>query len=481
MKLATFLFVSLSILGLATAYLGLSERFSITNEKGLGSERIIGDVCRICGGVDAILNYNGPNPLSCPAGSRMLDFEALLTDPTNRASSKSNALTRAIHKLAQQNKQFNYTVQDRIYGNGYQLIALFCEPPALRCEGLPCEPSALNCDFSSRYRTIDGLCNNGAVWTWGATMTAMRRVLPSAYRDHHEEPRGGHPSSSLPSAREISLLVHPDQNVQHPQITLMFMQFGQFMDHDISLMPIEEDGNRREQFNEITAFIDASNVYGSSAVLANALRTHVDGKLKSGTTPSGGMFLPTNTLSNLITGQFMAGDVRVNEQPGLTVMHALFLREHNRIAQIIKNNPNLPNDDETIYQETRRIIGAELQKILYQDYLPLLVGPNIWTSSALNPRDDIFNIGVDPSISNTFATAAFRGKPDDIELFPAMVSETPVSGGVVGRTAACIIAEQFERLRYGDRFFFANYTWVVVEGDVCAVSEDKSCHVCGGR
>ncbi|CAG0898209.1 unnamed protein product, partial [Cyprideis torosa] len=383
----------------------------------------------ICGGNDAILNYNGPDQLSCPGGSRMLDVRALLTDPTSRATSKSNALTRAIHKLAQENKQFNYTLQDRAYGNGYPLVRHFCEPPALRCEGLPCEPSALNCDFSRRYRTIDGLCNNGAVWTWGATMTAMRRLLPSAYHDHREEPRGGDPTSSLPSAREISLLLHPDLNVPHTEITLMFMQFGQFMDHDISLMPIEEDETccttgggecfpisvpqgdqqyssigvkcikfarssdcgksfvgRREQFNEITAFIDASNVYGSDEVVANALRTHVDGKLKSGSTPTGGEFLPANTLGGIITGQFMAGDVRVNEQPGLTVMHVLFLREHNRIAEIIKNHPYLPNDDETIYQETRKIVGAELQKILYQDYLPLLVGPTVYNQFSLDPQ-----------------------------------------------------------------------------------------------
>ncbi|CAG0911517.1 unnamed protein product, partial [Cyprideis torosa] len=112
-------------------------------------------------------------------------------DPTSRATSKSNALTRAIHKLAQEEKDYDYTPEDRAYGygNGFYLAPLFCEPPSLRCEGLPCERWALTCDFSSKYRTIDGTCNNGAVWTWGAALTAIRRILPSAYHDRKKRNR----------------------------------------------------------------------------------------------------------------------------------------------------------------------------------------------------------------------------------------------------------------------------------------------------
>ena len=37
----------------------------------------------------------------------------------------------------------------------------------------------------------------------------------------------------------------------------------------------------RFQLNDLTAYVDASNVYGSTNILANALRSYKDGLLKS--------------------------------------------------------------------------------------------------------------------------------------------------------------------------------------------------------
>ena len=102
-----------------------------------------------------------------------------------------------------------------------------------------------------------------------------------------------------------------------------------------------------------------------------------------------------------IEGCFEAGDVRANEQQGLTSFHTLFLREHNRIARKLKEL-NSHWDGETVFQETRKIVGAILQKIVYEDYLPIILGPN-----AL-PAYTQHNASVNPSISNAFAAAAYR-------------------------------------------------------------------------
>ena len=164
-----------------------------------------------------------------------------------------------------------------------------------------------------------------------------------------------------------------------------------------------DPANPREQINEITAWIDASNVYGSDTERARALRANDGrGRLKT----SAGHLLPFNTDGFANAGGdspslFLAGDVRANEQVGLAAMHTLFVREHNRLANQIRNqNPDL--NGEEIYERARRIVGAQMQVITYKEYLPALLGPN-----ALAPYPG-YRANIDASISNLFATASYR-------------------------------------------------------------------------
>ena len=104
------------------------------------------------------------------------------------------------------------------------------------------DPECENCNVTSPFRTITGCCNNIAFKDQGKANRAFIRFLPNEYDDNIFIPRGGMNPSALPSPRDISTAVHGVQETESkPPISVMVMQFGQFLDHDITLTP--EQGN----------------------------------------------------------------------------------------------------------------------------------------------------------------------------------------------------------------------------------------------
>jgi len=67
------------------------------------------------------------------------------------------------------------------------------------------------------------------------------------------------------------------------------------------------------------------------------------------------------------------GDTRSNENIGLTSLHTIFLRLHNKIAFLLSQQNSFWSDN-IIYHETRRILIAILQHIVYDEFLPLMIG-----------------------------------------------------------------------------------------------------------
>jgi hypothetical protein len=294
---------------------------------------------------------------------------------------------------------------------------------------------------TGQYRSIEGTGNHETHFELGAANTPLRRLMPVHYGDLVASMGG----SSRPSPRAISNALCADS--QRPPNALgasdFLWQWGQFVDHDIDLsgeqhpaepMPIPVpagdpsfdpggigtltiDANRsayhagtgndpaypRQQMNEITHFIDASNVYGSDPIRATIMRTN-DGTGKL--LVSAGDLLPFNipglpNAGGTSAQLFLAGDVRANEQIGLTAMHTLFVREHNRLAdEIAANDPSLTGEE--IYQEARRVVGALMQVITYQEFLPALLGPD-----ALTPYSG-YRWSISPAIFNEFSTAIYR-------------------------------------------------------------------------
>ena len=64
------------------------------------------------------------------------------------------------------------------------------------------------------------------------------------------------------------------------------------------------------------------------------------------------------------------------------------------------------------FQEARRILTAQWQHVVYSEWLPVLLGPDLVTRLNLRPTtsgySNTYNQDIDPRISNEFAAAAFR-------------------------------------------------------------------------
>ncbi len=194
--------------------------------------------------------------------------------------------------------------------------------------------------------------------------------------------------------------------------------FGQFVDHDLSLESSAPDGahidiaippgdpvfkgaaitltrDRRHPrsntiVNHVAGFLDLSQLYGSTASQAAALRER-SGRLQSS---HGGRALP------IVDGRFVSGDARVNENPELVAVTTLFMREHNSwVARLRRQHPRWHG--EQLYQMARALTTAEYQHIIYTEFLPVLVG------SAVKPYRG-YRPWVDAQVSQEFSTAAFR-------------------------------------------------------------------------
>lgn len=88
----------------------------------------------------------------------------------------------------------------------------------------------------SKFRTQDGSCNNLDHGNWGRANIALQRLLSPAYEDGLSIPRGA--NSDLPSARALSEALIPDVNEPSGEYTLALMQWGQFVDHDLTHTPL---------------------------------------------------------------------------------------------------------------------------------------------------------------------------------------------------------------------------------------------------
>ncbi|XP_065209382.1 uncharacterized protein LOC135837881 [Planococcus citri] len=330
--------------------------------------------------------------------------------------------------------------------------------------------SSIPCSFS-KYRTVNGSCNNlQHPQTWGVAMTPFRRALPANYSDGTSDPRGGF-ETELPSARDISTMVHRPVHREDDNFSVMLAVWGQFIDHDITATALSRGKNGstisccgakikhpecfpvllnetdvyyskysikcmefvrsapalrcsfgpREQLNQASSYLDGSMIYGNTEELSYQLRSFRNGELEVTYTSDGRALLPVskdpsdgcNQAEEIKNGRycFLSGDSRANENTHLTSMHLIFVRQHNSIVeQLAGINPHW--NDETLYQEARRIVVAQVQHITYNEFLPIIIGSDMMTKlelySSTTGHWEKYNSSIDATIANNFAASSFR-------------------------------------------------------------------------
>ena len=299
---------------------------------------------------------------------------------------------------------------------------------------------------SQEFQAVDGFNNNRLDPAIGSNGSTLLRVTEIGYEDGIEKMAG----SNRMNPRQISNIIFDQKETIFDETNLSDYTwvFGQFIDHDITLIensffedisiaveegdeffaenskihmfrsiPAEGTGtsidNPRQHSNLVTAFVDGSAIYGSDEQRANWLRSFEGGKLKV----SKNNLLPWNTESNEFNSKtdinspfmaddtrsgtklFVAGDVRANENPLLLSIHTVFVREHNRLCDELKeSNPSLT--DQQLYDRARRHISAYLQNIVFNEWLPSM-GVTLPTYSGY--KEDMHS-----GIFNVFSSAAFR-------------------------------------------------------------------------
>lgn len=266
-------------------------------------------------------------------------------------------------------------------------------------------------------RPADGTGTNENHPIWGSTGAELLRLAPSENGENGEMSGG-----DRPNPRDISNVVASQTAATENSAGAsdFLWIWGQFLDHDLSLteggstqtanIPVptgdpffdpfytgtaEIGFNRVDMHdgayvNEITAFIDASMIYGSTTEMVGGMRA------------DGGKLIMTEEAQLELTGTtLLTGDVRAAENVALSTMHTVFTREHNRLVdELAEKYPTLTDDG--LFDMARMHVEAMVQAITYNEFLPKLIGHN--RLEAYEGYDDT----VDPGISIEFSTAVFR-------------------------------------------------------------------------
>jgi peroxidase len=298
---------------------------------------------------------------------------------------------------------------------------------------------------------------------WGAANTPYKRLLPHDYDDgvNSMKEKSVVHKYFLPNSRTVAITLHREHPTKSVWTNFM-TSFGQSIAHELALtyVPKLPDGSDmqcecntvhencfnieipeadvfyrknyktcypftrdqasvrdyecnygpREQLNRYSHYLDLSYLYSNSY----HSRKRVGGQLRFSVNANGEITFPLKNPNGCPYARgsiYHTGDVNGEQNVYLTAAQTIWLRNHNQVADgLQKINPHW--DDETLFQQARRINIAMYQHVVYNEYLPQLLGPSTTKIYDIEPLTwgyyDKYNPNLYPQLLNEFSAAAFR-------------------------------------------------------------------------
>ncbi|XP_008070969.1 prostaglandin G/H synthase 2 [Carlito syrichta] len=216
-------------------------------------------------------------------------------------------------------------------------------------------------------------------WEAFSNLSYYTRVLPPVPEDC-PTPMGVKGKKQLPDSKEIvEKFLLRREFIPDPQGTnVMFAFFAQHFTHQF----FKTDHKQGPAFTKgLGHGVDLSHIYGETLDRQHKLRLFKDGKMKYQVI-DGEVYPPTvkDTQAEMIYPphvpehmRFAVGQEVFGLVPGLMMYATIWLREHNRVCDVLKQeHPEW--DDEQLFQTTRLILIGETIKIVIEDYVQHLSG-----------------------------------------------------------------------------------------------------------
>ncbi|KAK7067762.1 Prostaglandin G/H synthase 1 [Halocaridina rubra] len=202
------------------------------------------------------------------------------------------------------------------------------------------------------------------------------RALPPV-PEHCPTPLGDKGYKDYPDVDELIKKVFMRREfIPEPHGTnVLFQYYAQHFTHQF----FRTDYKKGPQLTKGTGGVDVSNIYGLTETDRQALRSRVNGKLRTQVingeefppylkdVPGYSMDYPAN-VPIPETGKFALGHPFFALLPGLFAFSTIWVREHNRICdELLKVHPDW--SDERLYHTARLIVVGEVIKITIEDYV----------------------------------------------------------------------------------------------------------------